>query len=156
MEGGAWQATVHGVAKSWTRLSDLTWLYFYPELRVEAAVAYRSGETEGRLLGLPFTPRREGPSRTGDPASEKCMLPGQLCICVYVCVLNLLCVQLSGTPQTVAHQAPLSMGFSRQECWSRLPFPSLPNSGTEPASLASPALAGSFFTTEPPGKPGYL
>ena len=48
------------------------------------------------------------------------------------------------------------MEFSRQEYWSRLPFPppgDLPDPGIEPASLASPALAGSFFTTEPPGKP---
>ena len=51
---------------------------------------------------------------------------------------------------TVALQAPLSMGFSRQECWSGLPCPSpgdLPNAGTEPGSPASPALAGVFFTT---------
>ena len=56
-------------------------------------------------------------------------------------------------PWTVAHQAPLSMGFPRQEYWSGLPLPSpgdLPNPGTEPES---PALAGRFFTTEPPGKP---
>ena len=54
------------------------------------------------------------------------------------------------TPWTVAHQAPLSMGFLRQEYWSGLPFPSsgdLPNPGIEPIS---PALAGTFFTTEPP------
>ena len=51
---------------------------------------------------------------------------------------------------TVALQAPLSMGFSRQEYWSGLPFPSpedLPDRGTEPVSLVSPALAGRFFTT---------
>ena len=51
---------------------------------------------------------------------------------------------------TVAHQAPLSMGFSRQESWSVVPFPpagDLPNPGIEPASLPSPALAGGFFTT---------
>ena len=60
------------------------------------------------------------------------------------------------TPWTVAHQAPLSMGFSRQEYWSGLPFPSpgdLPIPGIEPSSLTSPALAGVFFTTEPLGKP---
>ena len=53
-------------------------------------------------------------------------------------------------------QAPLSMGFSRQEYWSRLPFPppgDLPDPGIKPASLVSPALAGRFFTTEPPGNP---
>ena len=51
---------------------------------------------------------------------------------------------------TVAHQAPLSMGFSMQEYWSGLPFPpprDLPNPGIEPMSLTSPALAGRFFTT---------
>ena len=51
---------------------------------------------------------------------------------------------------TIAHQAPLSMGFSRQEHWSGFPFPSpgdLPNPGIEPTSLTSPALAGGFFTT---------
>ena len=59
------------------------------------------------------------------------------------------------TPWTVAHQAPLSMGFFRQEYWSGLPFPppgDLPGSGIEPASLVTPALTGRFFTTEPPGK----
>ena len=53
-------------------------------------------------------------------------------------------------------QAPLSLGFSRREYWSGLPFPSLgdlPDPGIEPESPASPALAGGFFTMEPPGKP---
>ena len=57
-------------------------------------------------------------------------------------------LQLYLTLWTVACQAPLSMGFSRQY-WSGLPFPSpgdLPNPGIEPASLISPALAGGFFT----------
>ena len=56
----------------------------------------------------------------------------------------------SETPWTVACQAPLSMGFSRQECWSGLPCPPAgnhPKSGMEPESPASPALAGRFFTT---------
>jgi len=56
------------------------------------------------------------------------------------------------TPWTVAHQAPLSMGFSRREHWSGSPFPpqgDLPEPGIK---LASPALAGGFFTTEPPGQ----
>ena len=59
-------------------------------------------------------------------------------------------VQLFVTPWPVAHQAPLSMGFSRQEYWSGLPFPFLgdrPDPETEPTSLTSPALAGGFFTT---------
>ena len=55
---------------------------------------------------------------------------------------------------TVACQAPLSKGFFRQEYWSRLPSPTpgdLPNPGIKPISLVSPAQAGRFFTTVPPG-----
>jgi len=60
------------------------------------------------------------------------------------------------TSWTVAHQAPLSLGFSRQEYCSRLPFLTprdLPDLGIEPESLDCPALAGGFFASEPPGKP---
>ena len=56
----------------------------------------------------------------------------------------------SATLWTVAHEAPLFVGFSRQEYWNGLPFPSpgdLPDPGIEPVSLTSPALAGRFFTT---------
>ena len=56
----------------------------------------------------------------------------------------------SVTQWTVAHQAPLSMGFSRQEYWGGLPCPppgDLPDPGIKPTSLSSPALAGRFFTT---------
>ena len=62
-------------------------------------------------------------------------------------------VQLFVTPWSVACQAPLSMGLSRQEYWSRLPFPSpgdLPNPGIEPRS---PALQVDSLPSEPPGKP---
>ena len=58
------------------------------------------------------------------------------------------------TPWTVARQAPLSMGFPRQEYWSGLPYPSpgdLPGPGIEPVA---PSLEGGFFTTKPCGKPG--
>ena len=54
------------------------------------------------------------------------------------------------TPCIVAHQAPLSIAFSRQECWRGLPFPSpedLPNPGIKTGSLTPPALTGWFFTT---------
>ena len=57
------------------------------------------------------------------------------------------------TPWTVAYQAPLSMGFSRQQCWSGLPFPSpgdLPNPGIKPGS---PTLQAGALPSEPPGKP---
>ena len=63
-------------------------------------------------------------------------------------------VQLFATPWTVAHQAPPSMEFSRQEYWSGLPFPSpgdLPNLGIE---AESPTLQADALSSEPPGKPG--
>ena len=62
-------------------------------------------------------------------------------------------VRLFATPWTVAYQAPLSMGFSRQGYWSGLPFPSpedLPDPGIEPMS---PTLQADALLSEPPGKP---
>ena len=62
------------------------------------------------------------------------------------------CVQPFATPWTITCQAPLSMGFSRQEYWSGVPFPppgDLPDPGIEPAS---PALADGFFTPSATGK----
>ena len=70
------------------------------------------------------------------------------CMCVHAQLLQ-PCLTL-WDPVTVAHQAPLSMGFSRQEYWSGLPCPppgDLPDPGAEPTSLTSPALVGRFFTT---------
>ena len=67
--------------------------------------------------------------------------------CVLTCFSH---VWLFATPRTVALQAPLSMGLSRQEYWSGLPLPSprdLPDQGIELTSLTSPALVGRFFTT---------
>ena len=75
------------------------------------------------------------------------------------CACSLSCVSLFVTPCTIAHEAPQSMEFSRQEYWSGSPFPppgDLPNAGIEPTSSVSPALAGGFFTTEPPGKPTLM
>ena len=60
------------------------------------------------------------------------------------------------TTWTEAHQASLSMAFSRQEYWSGLPFSSpgdLPDPGIKPTSPVSPALLGGFFSTEPLRKP---
>ena len=71
-------------------------------------------------------------------------------ICLSLMLSHFSRVRLSVIPLTVASQAPLSMGLSRQEYWSGLLFPSpgdLPDAGIEPTSLKSPALAGRFFTT---------
>ena len=61
-------------------------------------------------------------------------------------------VRLFATPWTVVYQAPPSMGFSRQECWSRVPLPSpgdLPDPGIE---AGSPALQADALPSEPPGE----
>ena len=68
-----------------------------------------------------------------------------------------VCSVMSDSLQShVAHQALLSMEFSRQKYWSGLPFPppgDLSHPGIEPVSLLSPASSDRFFTAEPPGKP---
>ena len=72
-----------------------------------------------------------------------------LCACVCMCVLSHVShVWLFATLWTVAHETPLSMGFSRQKYWSRLPYllpGDLPDLGIELTSFMSPALAGRFF-----------
>ena len=77
-----------------------------------------------------------------------------MCVCVLTQLLS--SVWLFVTPWTEAIQGPLSVEFSRQEYWSRLPFPppqDLPNPAIKPVSLVSYALAGGFFTTMSCGKP---
>ena len=74
----------------------------------------------------------------------------------YTHACSLSHAQLCVTLWTIVRQAPLSVGFLRQESWSRLPFPTpgdLPSPGIKPTSLVFPALVGSFFTTAAPGKP---
>ena len=94
-----------------------------------------------------------------DPLYQSCTCPEFVSCCLslitflynYTCTLSRFSrVRLFATLQTVAHLAPLSMGFSRQEYWNGLPFPpagDLPNLGIKPTSLVSPALTGKFFTT---------
>ena len=88
-----------------------------------------------------------------------CLLFLKSCGEIHVmCTCVLSHVRFYATPWAVAHQAPVSVGFPRKEYWSGLPFPTpgdLPDPGIKPVSLASPALAGGFFTTVPPGKPSY-
>ena len=132
-DGEAWWAAVYGVSQSWTRLkrfSSSRWVGWEQELE---------GGPRGRSLHtvIHFIVEQKPTHHC------KATIHAQF----------LSCVRLFETPWTVAHQAPLSMEFSRQEYWSGLPFPppgDLPNPEIE---LVSPALAGGFFTTEPPGKP---
>ena len=80
---------------------------------------------------------------------------GPVCKGMCYAVSRFSCVHLWVTLWTVTRQAPLSMGFSRQEYWSGLPCPppgDLPNPGIKPRSLRSPALAGRRFTTSAIGE----
>ena len=139
MDGGAWQAAVHGVAKSRIRLSDFTFTFHFRALEKEMAThscGFLPGESQGRgsLVGCRLWGRTESDMTAVTQQQQFSR------------------VQLFSTPQTVAHQVLLSMEFPRQEYQSGLPFPSLedlPNTGIEHASLA---LAGRFFTTASPGK----
>ena len=80
-----------------------------------------------------------------------------LCPISPMCVLSCFSrVPLFATTWTIARQAPLSMGFSKQEYWSGLPWPppwDLSNPGIKPTSLLSPALVGGSLPLVPPGKP---
>ena len=95
--------------------------------------------TQGLNLGLlPCRQIPYGLSYEGSPIMHGCMLSGFSHVWLFVML------------QTVAGQAPLSRGLSRQEYWSGLPCPppkDLPNLGTEAESLMSPTLVGGFFTT---------
>ena len=76
-------------------------------------------------------------------------------VCSFLCVCVLSYVHLFMASGTVACQAPPPNGIFQARHWSWLPFPTpdLPDPGIKPESLASPAWAGRFFTTPPPGKP---
>ena len=92
------------------------------------------------------------PQRTENRYSDK-----YLSTDIHELVLNRFSyVQLSAAPWTVDHQAPLSVGFSRQECWRGFPCPppgALPDPGIEPMSAVSPALQADYFTAKPPVEP---
>ena len=95
---------------------------------------------------------QQGWARVGLPGSYTGVLKDAVTKFTYKQIVYMLScftsVQLFGILWTLAHQAPLSMGFSRQEYWRGLPFPplgDLPDPGVEPMSLVSPVLAGGFF-----------
>ena len=147
MHRGAWQATVHGV--TWSR----TWLK-----RLMLYAFRNSIQHIGRPRCFKSTFRREISMFSqelfkGNPQPKLFGLEIQpLFVCVLVVQSDTKSVWLFVTAWTVAHHAPWSMGFPRQEYWSGLPFPSpgnLPNPGIK---AMSPALVAGFFTTEPPGK----
>ena len=131
MDRGAWWAAVHGVAKSRTRLSDFTFTFHFHALEKEMAahssvLAWRipgTGEPGG--LSSMGSQSRTRLKRLSSSSSSIVKSPSH--------------VPLFVNPWTVAYQALLSMGFSRQGYWSGLPFPSpgdLPDPGIKPRSPA--------------------
>ena len=96
----------------------------------------------------------ECPTAPPFPSSSLCAL-----FSTGMCVLShFSCVQIFATPWTTARQAPLTMGFSRQEYWSGLPFPPpghLSDPGIKPTSLRSPALQVGSLPLTQPGKPFF-
>ena len=135
----AWYATVHGVTKNWTWLSNWTRFfqgnsYMQIEIRLWTKGIYALWAS---LWFLFFIPKLDKPDTIIFVERKK--------------VKSLSRVRLFATPWPVAYQAPPSMGFSRQEYWSALPFPSpgdIPNPGIEPGS---PALEADSLTSESPG-----
>ena len=129
MERGAWWATVCGEAKSWTQLRDRAYI---------PTVIYNAVLVSG-------VKHRDSVIHTHAYSFLNMYIYTHTCVCSVASV-----VSDSVILWTVACQAPLSMGFSRQEYWSRWSCPpprDLPDPGMEPASLMPPALAGRFFTT---------
>ena len=132
MDRGAWWAAVHGVAKSRTRLSDFTFAFHFHALEKEMAthssvLAWRipgTGEPGG-LSSMGSQSRTRLKRLSSSSSSSIVKSPSH--------------VRLFVNPWTVASQALLSMGFSRQGYWSGLPFPSpgdLPDPGIKPRSPA--------------------
>ena len=109
---------------------------------------------EGAMLGVfqelgSYLSRSLSGAQARRPCPGTALKPVLLCVHVHACQVASV-VSNSATAWTVAHQAPLSMEFSRQEYWSGLPclLPGdLPDPGIEPSSLMSPALTGWLFTS---------
>ena len=166
MDRGAWLATVHGVAESWTRLKWLSTHVHVTYITHPFSYCFPLWFIVGYWIRFPVLYSRTLLFIHSRYNSLHLLRRNQLSKPLKDLHLNFLIshllaqslshVQLFATPWNAANQAPLSMGFSRQEYWSELPFPfpgGLPNPGIESVSLLFPALAGRFFTTEPPGEP---
>ena len=106
---------------------------------------------KGKRLGF----RDESVNHSEPQKKKDSRIVKSACVHACACVHAQSCLTLA-TSWTIARKAPLSMGLSKQEYWSGFPLllqGNLPNAVIEPRSPMSLALAGGFFTSEPPGKP---
>ena len=128
----------------WDTRTAVWWKHYSQSLRVAGKLKGQqmSGQTKVVCTYTGISPsfQKEGNPAPCDNTDE----PWEHC--------SLNHVWLFVTPRTTAHRAPLSMAFSRREYWSGLPFPAPGDLPGPEITPASPALAGKFFTTEPPGK----
>ena len=121
MDRGTWRATVHRVSRSRTQLSDLAPAHAPSHLLQEGLLIARPGASTdffpSELLQVEFIMSTETRQRVSDSFP--------LWVLLLLLLLSRFCrVRLCATSETAAHQAPLSLGFTRQEHWSGLPFPS--------------------------------
>ena len=152
MDRGAWRAAVHGVAKSQTWLSDFTFTFHFHALEKEMATHSSVLAWRIQWMEKPGGLQSMGSHRVRHDWSDLVVVvvviyilyvyswdfyvtlfhiycPLSPCLCPFFPFIFVGCVSVTqacptlSTPWTVAHQTPLSMGFSRQEYWSGLPFP---------------------------------
>ena len=117
-DGEAWWAAIYGVTQSWTRLKQLS---------SSSSSSIHLWEKGMALTSHPFAQLRNLSiilgfsllSQSNSKSSQSYIL-----LLLLLLLSHFRCVQLCATPETAAHQAPPPLGFSRQEHWSRLPFPS--------------------------------
>ena len=135
-----WELLNSGIARLCPCISPEDYKFSKSYLAKVYASWFKWGSAKSTWSSQPFSQSKQ---HYGYPATK--MLPFSCCACV---LSHFSHVWLFATLWTVAHQAALSMGFSRQEYYSRLPCPppgDLPHPGIEPTSLTSPALAGWFW-----------
>ena len=132
----------------WTAWGNFNWCSLYGKQDgSSSSIKSRTDIWSSNLISEYLPKRGETLNQNDICTSSSCVC---VCVCVCVCACTLSCVSVFVTPWTVACQAPPSMGFPRQEYWSGLSFATpgdLSNLGVKAVSLASPTLAGRFFTT---------
>ena len=116
MDRGPWQAEVHRVTQSQTWLSDWTYTHTHTHTHTLHLTFWGTADVSSKVATVFYI------------ATRVCISPQtcQTCYCLsfWLLLSHFSRVRLCATPQTAAHQSPPSLGFSRQEHWSGLPFPS--------------------------------